>query len=204
MCQSKLIAGLVFPELNNSSRFEISVEPIIMTPDFSVEEVRAMIGSLFDSTRSETTSLESNSVECFVKLEVDQDQINENSEHSISEEETNMSKKEFFSINQTKASDLGTGTSEIVGQIETQPTLVHSKSTNKGKKYNQHSCEFKLKAIEDAKKNTNQAVANKLGMVRHKEKFYCNASANEFIFLIKLYFPPDHLEVIGFLSGFQA
>ena len=59
----------------------------------------------------------------------------------------------------------------MFGQIKTQPT-AQLKATNKGKKYNQHSCEFKLKAIEDAKKNTNQAVANKLGMVRHKEKFY--------------------------------
>merc|ERR1719402_689200 len=91
--------------------------------------------------------------------------MNENSEHehSVYEEETNMSKEEIFSINQTNESDLETGAAEIVGQIKTKPT-VQLKATNKEKKYNQHSCEFKLKAIEDAKKNTNQSVANKLGI----------------------------------------
>ena len=119
--------------------------------------------------------------------------MNENSEHSVYEEETNMSKEEIFSINQTNESDLETSAAEIVGQIKTQPT-AQLKATNKGKKYNQHSCEFKLKAIEDAKKNTNQSVANKLGMVRLKEKLL-----NYLKVLIKLHFPPAPFEVIGFL-----
>jgi len=182
MCQSKLVAGLVFPELHNSSRFDTSVEPTIMVPDLSTLEVQAMIDSLFDPQNKpplDSDAFNNTVIKSLVKVELEQD--NEDTEDMDGQEfmkyqtGNDMNNLNHKWIKQDQSSDFFNqhqwnypgfswpmpGMPQMAMDAGEKPKAVRVKRT----------CEYKLQAVSQAKMTSNHAAARALGLeestVRH-------------------------------------
>jgi len=66
---NKLTLGLVFPNLNNVSAFDIPLDQTIIMPDHSVMEIQALIGQLFPAGEVQNATFETKGDEIEVHME---------------------------------------------------------------------------------------------------------------------------------------
>lgn len=169
MCLSKLIVGLVFPELHNSSRFDTCVDPTIMIPDFTILQVQIMIDSLFDSN-TKGNDYDTNNVKNLVKVE-----LNDTEEVSYYDDHANNVIKEQAN-NDDDYGDLmnPSGFNWPLDQGHSWEAGASSETAKPKAVRIRRTCEFKLKVVAEAKLSSNHAAARKLGLeestIRHWRK----------------------------------